>query len=217
MFSRPLAGALVAAASFAVLAGVAGADTYRFTAAGQAAARTAVVARGDLGSNAGWTGGFLKPDTSSAHDDCAAFPETPGRYVVGSTRTVWRNTGVEIESDADVVRTPEMAETDWRLLTSSEALGCVRALAAKGLTAHEQIVSVARHTFAHVGRHSTAFRVIINLTVGGQTIRMMGDLIYFSTARTEMSLMFVAPVAAAYAVEPAEVRLASLLAERAAV
>src|SRR5947209_20409809 len=53
-----------AAAAVLALAGVAAADKekIRLTAAGQAAARAAVLTRADLGSASGWTGGPKKPD-----------------------------------------------------------------------------------------------------------------------------------------------------------
>jgi hypothetical protein len=214
--SRNIAVSVLALIALLVTA-AASADTYRFTAAGQAAAREAVVQRSDLGSAAGWTGGAQKPDTSSAHDTCASYPATPNRYVVGSAQTVWKHTGLEIESDADVVRSPEMVDTDWRIITSPATLDCLRAAIVKDLPGKTRLVSIARRPFAHVSARVIAFRVKLDVTAQGQTIRMMADMVFFATRRTEVSLLVVAPYLTASVVEVAETRLATLLAARASV
>jgi hypothetical protein len=216
--SRSVVAAVLGGLVVAVVAAaVARADTYRFTAAGQAAARKAVVQRNDLGSSSGWTGGLQKPDTSSAHDTCAAYPETPDRYVIGSAETAWKHTGLEIDSDADVLRSPDMVDTDWQIITSSKTLPCLRQTVAKELTGQTRLVSIARRPFAHVANRVTAYRIVLDATSQGQTVRMMADLVFFATARTEMSLVVVAPYAGATVVGAAEVRLAALLAARASV
>jgi hypothetical protein len=59
----PLVVLLAGAIAGSALAAVADREQHRFNAADQAAARSAVVVRSDLGST-GWTGGAKKPDLS---------------------------------------------------------------------------------------------------------------------------------------------------------
>ena len=94
-------GVVLAAGSAALaLVGVAGADQYqvRLTAAGNAAARAAVVARSDLGSSAAWTGVSKKPDLSSS-PTCAGFdPKESDLVIVGAAETDWKHPGLEFDS-----------------------------------------------------------------------------------------------------------------------
>ncbi|MFL5900569.1 MAG: hypothetical protein ACJ75S_05165, partial [Solirubrobacterales bacterium] len=77
------AGALAAAL---VLAGAAVADKEQIhlTAAGQQAARAAVMQRSDLGGASGWTGGSKKPDLSGG-TGCANFqPKQSDLVLIGA-------------------------------------------------------------------------------------------------------------------------------------
>src|SRR5437764_8619686 len=89
--------AIVAALAFA---GSALADQWQVhrTAAGNAAARAAVVSRADLGSASGWTGGSTKPDLTST-PPCGNFaPKQSDLVVIGAAASAWRHQGLELQS-----------------------------------------------------------------------------------------------------------------------
>ena len=91
-------------------AGTAAADKekVRLTTAGQAAARAIVLRRTDLGAASGWSGGAKKPDLSQSMD-CATYePKQSDLVLVGAAQSVWKHTGLELESEAQVLQTPGM-------------------------------------------------------------------------------------------------------------
>src|SRR3954452_19000855 len=98
----------VAIAAALALAGTALADQWQVhrTAAGNAAARAAVIQRADLGTATGWTGGFKAPDMSST-PPCHGFqPKQSDLVVAGAAASAWQHTGLELQSQANVLKTP---------------------------------------------------------------------------------------------------------------
>ena len=145
-----------------LLAGAATADKEQIhlTAAGQKAARAAVMQRADLGDATGWTGGAKKPDLSPG-TGCANFdPKQSDLVLIGAAETVFKHTGVEFDSEAQVLQTPAMVRLDWqRTVLSPQVLPCVRTNIQKHLAASERLVSVGRLAFPAVAPYTRAYRV----------------------------------------------------------
>ena len=148
--SRHAAALLAALAAALLLAGAAVADKEQIhlTAAGQAAARAAVMHRADLGGGGGWTGGPKKPDLSSG-TGCANFkPKQSDLVLIGAAENVFRHPGVEFDSEAQVLETPAMVRLDWqRTVLAPQVMPCLRSNLEKQLTASERLVSVRRIPF----------------------------------------------------------------------
>ena len=202
------------AAATASAGGAPGLEQVHLTAADQAAARAAVVKRSDLGP--GWTGGAKKPAAPSS-PECGAFaPKQSDLVITGDAETDYKQPGLEIDSEAQVLRTARMVALDWqRSVVPPQVVPCLKRLAARGAPNSEKIVSVGRTSFPHVARYSAAFRVTIDVTVSGSTVRLFLDIVLVGSGRTELDLAFTYPAAAASALRPAEVRIARLLASRA--
>ena len=201
-----------------LLTGAATADKEQIhlTAAGQKAARAAVMQRADLGNASGWTGGAKKPDLSPG-TGCANFdPKQSDLVLIGAAETVFKHTGVEFDSEAQVLQAPAMVRLDWqRTVLSPQVLPCTRTNIQKHLAASERLVSVGRLAFPAVAPYSRAFRVIVAVTSGSTTARIFVDLVLLGRGSTEITLTTTAPLLAEPAVRAAEVRLARSLVARA--
>jgi len=191
-------------------------EQIHLTAAGQAAAKAAVVQRGDFGSATGWVGGMKKPDTSSV-DDCPGFnPKQSDLVLIGSAESEWKHVGLQVMSHADVLQTPQMVRLDWqRSVLSPKVLGCLRAAVLKGLPTGVTFVSLRRVPFPAIAPYARMYRAVLDVKTNGTTIRVLGDFVLLARGRTEMELGMIAPYAAATVVEEAEIGLARMLLARA--
>jgi hypothetical protein len=210
-----LAGVLAAAL---VLAGAAVADKeqIQLTAAGQKAARAAVMQRADLGGATGWTGGAKKPDLSSG-TGCANFqPKQSDLVLIGAAETVFKHPGVEFDSEAQVLETPAMVRLDWqRTVLAPQVLPCLRSNLEKHLTASEHLVSAGRLAFPVISGYTRAYRTVVEVKAAAGTTRVFVDLLLIGRGSTEITLTTTAPLVAATAVRAAELRLARILVARA--
>jgi hypothetical protein len=214
---------LVASCMGLLLAGVAAATRQaatdhvrvRLTAAGRAAASAVVIKRADLGPVPGWTGGRKKASAPSPIP-CASYnPKQSDLVVTGLSETQWKHSGVEFESDAQVMATPRMVRLDWRrTVVARQVLPCMRSQFAKKDNAKEHFVSVRWVAFPQVARYTRALRLLVDVTTAGGKVRLMVDAVAFGSGRTEVTLTTTAPQVTAPAVRPAEIRLARLLADR---
>jgi hypothetical protein len=205
--------AAVAGVALSAVAVAAAEKQIRFTKAGQVAARATVLQQADL-VLPGWTGGAKKPDLTS-DAGCANFhPKDSDLVLNGAAETDWKRAGLEFDSEAEVMQTARMVRLDWqRTVLSSNMLPCLRKLLAKtvGSAASASIRTVA---FPRVSTFTHAFRILIAVKSGTQTVHVITDLVLFGRGRTELSLTTTAPAAAAASVHGAEVRLARLMASR---
>lgn len=219
MDARLRAGALAAAGAAAALAlaGTAAADKPRvsLTRAGNAAARAVVVQRADLGSAAAWTGGAKKPDLSSKFPCSGYQPKQSDLVVMGAARSTWQATGIEIDSESEVLQTPAMVGLDWqRSVLAPQVVPCLRSGLATRLGASGRLVSFGRVGFPSVASDARKYRALVDVTSGSATVRVMIDVVLLGSGRTEITLMTTAPLAADSSVGPAELRLARLLVSR---
>lgn len=201
-----------------VLAGVAAADKerVRFTAAGQAAARAAVLERADLGPLPGWTGGATKPSPPGTPPCPTYRPKQSDLVLTGSAETQWKRPGLEIQSDAQVLATPKMVLLDWqRTVVAPQMLPCMRsALAKKFSSGTTRFVSANWIAFPRLATYTRALRVVLDVANPGGTVPVVLDTVLVGRGRTEVTLATTAPLVAATAVRVAEIRLARLLVNR---
>lgn len=207
---------VTACAAALVLAGAALADAIQvhYTAADQAAARAELVRAGDLG--AGWTGVAAKPDVSSDLGCTSYKPKQSDLVVTGAAASEFRHTGLDIRSEAHVLRSAGMVVLDWqRTVVAPQVLPCLRQAAGKNTGPQARFVSLSRIAFPRVTSRTAAFRALIDVTSGGTTVRVLIDIVAIGKGRSELTLTTTAPYAARASVQPAEVRLARLMAARA--
>jgi len=209
-----LVGAVALASAGAAMADK---EKVHLTAAGQAAARAAVVRRADLGAAPGWTGGMKKPTLSGGTLACPGFnPKQSDLVLNGAAESVWKNGGIEIDSEAQVLQTAQMVRLDWqRTVLAPQVISCLRRSITNQLPASARLVSVRRRAFPKVATFARAYRIVTDVTVNGRTIPIMFDFVLVGTRRTEITLMTTAPLAGAAPVAAAELRLAVLLVHRA--
>ncbi len=181
----------------------------------QAHALGAVLKRADLGSAAGWTGGAKKPDLSSS-PPCADFhPKQSDLVLTGAAETDWKHAGLEIDSEAQILRTPRMVRLDWqRSVVSPKLLPCLREAFTKEAGSTAKVVSVHKVSFPHLATHAALFRVLVDVTSNGTTVRIRSDAILIGRSRTELTVTVTSLDSAAASVYPAELQISRLLASR---
>jgi hypothetical protein len=206
------------AAAALLLVGTALADKEQIhlTAAGQKAAQAAVLTRSDIGTAPGWTRKAKKPDLSST-TGCANFdPKQSDLVLNGAAEVEWSRPGIDFDSEAQVLETPAMVKLDWqRTVLAPQVLPCLRSNFQSHATASEKFVSVTRLAIPAIGTYSRAYRVLLDYTQKGQTVRLFVDVVLVGRGRTEITLTTTAPLAAGTAVKDAELRLVRLLVARA--
>jgi hypothetical protein len=193
------------AAAGAAFAGNGDKQQIRFNAADQAAARAATMRSSDL--DAGWTGGTRKPDLSPG-PSCANFnPKRSDLVLTGAAATDYSAPSDirSVSTEVQVLKTARMVALDWRrTVLAPGLLSCLRSFITKGMPPGTTVVSVAKLSFPHVAQYSAAFRVVLDVTASGQTVRIVIDEILIGARRTEItlsSLDFAAHASGALAAE----------------
>lgn len=183
-----------------------------FTAADVAAARAAVLRRADLGTAGGWTGGARKPDLSTTMSCAGYAPKQSDLVVTGAAEADYHHTGLELQSQAQVLKTRTMVALDWRrTVASPKAFACVRSMLAKSLPAGQRLVSFAKQPFAKLAPYTAAYRALVDVSASGQHVLVVADIVLVGRSRTELSLSVEAPAAARSSLPAAEQRLAKAL------
>jgi hypothetical protein len=186
-----------------------------FTAADLAAARAAVLHRADLGTAGGWTGGARKPDLSSTMNCPAYAPRQSDLVVTGAAEADYHHAGLELQSDAQVMKTRTMVALDWRrTVTAPKAFSCVRTMLARSLPAGERLASFAKQPFPKLTPYTAAYRALVDVSAAGQHALVVADIVLVGRSRTELSLSVEAPAAARSTLPAAELRLAKALLAR---
>jgi hypothetical protein len=211
---RVVVAALVAAILCALAgasAAVADNEQIKLTPTGQAAAKKAVLTRADLGTAAGWTGGAAKPILSSSLQCSSYDPKQSDLVVIGAAHAVWKNTGIELDSQADVLRTSQMVQLDWRRsVLAPQVMTCARQMFSKSLPSSTKVVSFVREAFPQIVPNVRKYRLVVSV----KGIQVMVDLLLLVNGQTEITLSTTAPLSAQSVMSAAEVRLAEALVAR---
>lgn len=210
-----LAGLTVLAALSASARAGGGKEQIHLNAKDQAHARDVVLRRADLGTATGWTGGFKKPDLSSTPPCTDFHPKQSDLVVTGAAETDWKHPGLEIDTEAQVLQTARMVRLDWqRSVVPAKVLPCLRQAFEKEAGSSAKFVSVHKVSFPQLGTYTALFRILVDVTSDGTTVRIRSDALLIGRSRTELTLTVTSPDSAAVAVSPAELRIARLLASR---
>jgi hypothetical protein len=212
-------GVLLCASIAAVLvaAGVAWASSpnkekIAYTAAGQAKAKAEVLRKTDLG--AGWRGGLRKPDVSSTLP-CSYKPKEDDLVLIGAAESDWREQALEIDSEAQVLRTADMVRRDWRrTILAPQVVPCLRHGFEKSLGSTGKLASFGRTSFPHVARLTQGFRAVIKVQSGSSSVPVEIDVLALGAGRNEITLTLTGLVEVRKDLQRAELRLAQRLAAR---
>jgi hypothetical protein len=202
-----------------VLVALADKEPVHLTAADQAFAHAAVLQKADLGTVGTWTGGAVKPDLNSSFPCGSTFqPKQSDLLLTGAAETVFKQPGISLDSEAQVLQTPQMVKLDWqRTVLAPQVLPCLRIGFAKTATASTRFVSIRRIAFPRVAQYTYALRALFDVksAATGTTVRVFVDVVLVGRGRTELSLTTTAPFVADASVRAAEARLALIMAARA--
>src|SRR5690348_4473460 len=191
-------------------------EKVHIVAADQGLAKNALVQLADLGSPTGWSGGTTKAMPPSSFT-CGSYTAKQSDLVLtGNAAAKWLHSGLEIDSQAQVLRTRGMVALDWqRTVTHTGIVGCLRQKFASGLPKGQKLVSFGEVTFPKVAQRSAAYRGLIDVDTGSGTVRVLVDVVVVSAGRVELTLITTAPYVARAPVQNVETHLAQVLAARA--
>jgi len=208
--------ALVFATAAAASTSDDGRQQIHLTSADNAAARHVVLRKSDFGGVPGWSGGTKKPDLSSSGPRCANFhPKYSDLVLTGVAESEFQNAGVYIDDEVQLLETAPMVKLDWqRSVRAPGLLPCLRTYLAKSAPANATVRGIKKLTFPRVAQYQAAFRLVLDVTTGGNTVGMLVDLLLVGRGRTEITLTTVAPYAARAPIKSAEERLARGLVSR---
>jgi hypothetical protein len=208
-----LLGALVLAGSAA--AGTADHNKVSLTAKDQAVAKHIVLKSADLGG--AWAGGYVKPDLNDALVCANYHPKQSDLVVTGAAESKFSVSGAQLDSVAQVFRSPAMVETDWkRSVLNPQLPSCLRTTLAGNLSATQKLVSLGRLAFPEGnGIHGREYRLVIEETANGTVARGILDLIVFSRGRSELSLTTIGSYADRANISKVERVLAGVMLTRA--
>jgi hypothetical protein len=211
-----LAGTAIAALALTAAA-VAGSDSYtlRTTSAGTGAARAATLRKSDLGSPRDWSGGAVKADIS-VMPSCPDFhPKHSDLVLTGAAAVSYVNAGITMRSDSEVFATPKMLRLDWlRTVRNPHFLACLRAHARKTWTGKNRFVSLRPLIVPELMPGTAAFRLVLNVTRKGRSLRVALDTIALARGTTEVALTTIMPLAGANTLFPNELVVFRALAGR---
>jgi len=211
-----LIGLSVAAVAAGTAVAAAGENAQiRVTKADQAAARSAVAARSDLGSG-NWTGGYAKPDLS-ASPSCADFhPRQADLVVTGAAESQWGDGPLQIKSDAVIMKTRAMVTADWRrTILANGAVPCLRSRLLKELGKGVTFVSFRRVVFAPVTTNAEAFLMLVDLRTNTGKVRLAVEFVAIAQGRTELTMVSIVQNAVQKVVAQIDAQIARQLVARA--
>jgi hypothetical protein len=157
-----------------------------------------------------------KPDLSSTLPGCGYQPKQSDLILTGAAESVWHSTGIEFDSEAQVLATAGMVRLDWqRSVLAPQVLPCIRDGILKELPTSQRLVSFSQISFPQLAPYVRAYRVSLNLTTTTATVPLFIDIVLVGRGRTEITLTTTAAGGANTAVSDAEVRVATLLLGRA--
>jgi hypothetical protein len=208
--------ALVLATAAAASTSGDGKQQIHLTPADNAAARRVALRKADFGGVAGWSGGTKKPDLSSSGPRCANFhPEYSDLVLSGVAESEFQNAGIYLDDEVQVLETAPMVKLDWqRSVLAPGLLPCLRTYLAKSAPANAKVRGIEKLAFPRVAPYTAAFRLVLDVTTGGNTASMLVDLVLVGRGRTEVTLTTVAPYEARAVMKSAEAKLAHVLVSR---
>jgi hypothetical protein len=187
-------------------------EKIAYTAAGQAKAKAEILRQADLGKS--WHGGSRKPDVSSALP-CSYKPKQDDLVLIGAAESDWHAQGVEIDSEAQVLRTAEMVRRDWRrTILARQVVPCLRHGFEKTLGSTGTLVSFGRTAFPHVAKLTQGFRAVITVKSASSSVPVEIDVVALGSGRNEITLTLTGLVEARNALHTVELRLALPLTRR---
>ena len=191
-------------------------EQVHLTKADQAAAKRAVASRADLGSG-NWTGGFTKPDLSQAAG-CASFhPKQADLVVTGAAESAWSDQGLQLQTQAVVLKTRAMVAADWRrTVLAAGAIPCLRSRLLKELGSGVTFVSFRRTIFAPVATNAQAFLMVVDVKTPSGKVRLAVQFVAIAQGRTELTIVSIVQNAVQKVVAQIDAQLARTLVARAA-
>jgi hypothetical protein len=182
--------------------------------ADQALAKSALVRLADLGTPTGWRGGPMKPTPPFR---CGSYVAKQSDLVLtGNAAARWMHSGLEIDSESQVLRTERMVARDWaRTVTHAGVTDCLRQKFASGLPKGQKLVAFGELGFPKVAKRTAAYRGLVDVGTGKGAVRVVVDVVVLGAGRVEMTLITTAPYYARGQVANAEARLAQIMVARA--
>jgi hypothetical protein len=209
-----LLAAVVAGGAFAAAADK---EQHKFNTSDQAAAKRAVIQKVDLAAT-GWVGGAKAPDLTPPQPCTDWNPKQSDLVLTGAAETDWKHAGLELDTEAQVLQTPQMVTLDWqRTVSDPHAIPCLKQHIQQQVAKASGVkfVSFQRVAFPKVGTYSRAYLTVINVTSNGKTVQVAIEDVLIGSKRTELTITSTTAKTAQPTIAAADVKLAKTLVGRA--
>jgi hypothetical protein len=191
--------ALIAVASLALAAGAFAGNGDRqqvhLVRADQASARTIVLKESDLGSGP-WKGGAKKPDLSAGPTCKNYHPKASDLVLTGVAETDFSATDAirAVDTEVQILKTRHMVALDWQRAVLAPGLpSCLKSYLTRTVPAGSKLVSMKKIAFPHIAPYTAAYRILLDISASGKTIRVFVDAVFLGRGRTEITMTTFAP------------------------
>jgi hypothetical protein len=188
-------------------------EKIALTPAGNAQAKAEVLRKSDLPS--GWKGGAKKPSLSSTMPCSSYHPKQSDLTLVGAAESAFQRSGLQVDSEAQVLKTPKMVQLDWqRTAIDPRVPACLRQGFVKTVGSSGKVVSFKSAAFPKVAALTHAFRVVVDVKTANGSVPIEFDVALVGAGRNEITLSLTGPAAAHNSLHTVLVSLARVLAAR---
>lgn len=213
-----LAVSLVCATSTGTAVGAAQeGPSVHLNAADQHVARSVVLRRTDLSPPRDkWSGGPRVPSSPLAPNCPGYSPKQSDLVLTGTAEADFRTSGVEYDSQVQVLETAAMVSRDWRRsVLAPAAVACQRSQLAKALGTESAITLFRRASGPRIAPDTARFEIAVTLrNASGEVAHVRGEVMLLGRGRTEVTLVGMWLGASQEVVNHAMDRLGRLIALR---
>jgi hypothetical protein len=168
--------------------------------------------KGDLGP--AWKGGLVKANPNQTGSCPSLKPKLSDLVVTGAASSSLTNAAGFAASDVWVMRTAAMVRRDWqRTVAPRGADACFRYMLRNQLGSGVRLISFKRAAFPRLSSMTRRYRAVF--AAAGSSARVFTDLVLVGRGRTEITLLFGAPLANAAPAAAFEQRLMRAMLKRA--
>ena len=135
--------------------------------------------------------------------------------VTGEAKSAWTDQGLELQSEATILKTREMVAADWRRTVLATRRAVSWHALFKQLGPGMTFVSF-RRIFAPVATNAQAFLMLVDVKTNSGKVRLAVEFVAIAQGRTELTIVSIVQNAVQKVVGQIDAQLARALVARAA-
>src|SRR5262249_25687516 len=143
-------------------------------------------------------------------------PKQADLIVTGAAESQWQDQGLELQTDAVILKTRAMVAADWRrTVLAHGAVPCLRKRLLKDLGSGVTLVSFRRVAFAPVATNAQAVVMVVDVQLPSGKVRVALEFVVIAHGRTEMTVISIVQNAVQKVVGQIDVQIARAMVARA--